>query len=372
MSALAAATGSINLGQGFPDTDGPEELIEAASPPSARAATSTRRATASPSCARPSPTTSARFYGLDVRPRHRGPGHRRAPPRRSPPRCWRCASRATRSSSSSRTTTRTPPRARWPAPSPGRAPAPARLARSTRTSCAAAVTPRTKLVLLNSPHNPTGKVFSPRGAGSRSPPCASSTTPGVTDEVYEHLVFDGDARPARHAARHGGAHADHLVGGKTFSVTGWKVGWVSGPAPLVGRGARGQAVPHLHQRRAVPARHRARPAVPARRHGPRSPPTLAGEAGPALRRARGARVRRCFRPAATYFATTDIAPVAPGRAPTSSAWRCPSGAVSWPSRARSSTTRPIPRPAGRWCAGPSASGRTSWTDALARLASWGV
>ena len=67
----------------------------------------------------------------------------------------------------------------------------------------AAVTPRTKLILLNTPHNPTGKVFdADELADDRRRSPSSTTCIVVTDEVYEHLVFPGaDARPDRHAAR---------------------------------------------------------------------------------------------------------------------------------------------------------------------------
>ena len=99
----------------------------------------------------------------------------------------------------------------------------------------AAVTPRTRLLLLNTPHNPTGKVFTADGARGRWPSCAVEHDLLVlTDEVYEHLVFDG----AEHVslATLPGMRERTLVvssGGKTFNITGWKIGWICGPAPLV-------------------------------------------------------------------------------------------------------------------------------------------
>ena len=86
------------------------------------------------------------------------------------------------------------------------------------------------LMLLNSPHNPTGKVFSARRARGDRPLCVEHDLVAVTDEVYEHLVFEGEHIPL---ATLPGMRERTLTissGGKTFSFTGWKVGWVCGPA----------------------------------------------------------------------------------------------------------------------------------------------
>ncbi len=72
----------------------------------------------------------------------------------------------------------------------------------------AAVTPRTRFVLLNSPHNPTGTVLTPDELGAVAALAIEHDLVVVTDEVYEHLVFDGGARADLHAAGHGRAHAD--------------------------------------------------------------------------------------------------------------------------------------------------------------------
>ncbi|MGH9005691.1 MAG: aminotransferase class I/II-fold pyridoxal phosphate-dependent enzyme, partial [Acidimicrobiia bacterium] len=97
----------------------------------------------------------------------------------------------------------------------------------------AAVTARTRLVLLNSPHNPTGKVFSREELELVAGVCREHDLIAVTDEVYEHLVFEGRHVPL--ATRPGMAERTLTVSshGKTFSFTGWKIGWVTGPAPLV-------------------------------------------------------------------------------------------------------------------------------------------
>jgi N-succinyldiaminopimelate aminotransferase len=98
----------------------------------------------------------------------------------------------------------------------------------------AAVTPRTRLLLLNSPHNPTGKVFSREELELVAAVCREHDLVAVADEVYEHLVFDGEHVPL--AALPGMAERTLTVSslGKTFSVTGWKVGWACGPPALVG------------------------------------------------------------------------------------------------------------------------------------------
>jgi N-succinyldiaminopimelate aminotransferase len=98
----------------------------------------------------------------------------------------------------------------------------------------AAVTPRTKLILLNTPHNPTGKVFTPDEMRSIAELAIEHDLIVVTDEVYEHLVFTGATHVAM-ATLPGMADRTLTIssGGKTFNTTGWKIGWATGAAPLV-------------------------------------------------------------------------------------------------------------------------------------------
>ncbi len=97
----------------------------------------------------------------------------------------------------------------------------------------ATVTPRTRLLLLNTPHNPTGRVLDDDELAVVAEVCRDNDVVAVTDEVYEHLWFDGAEH--RSLATLPGMRERTVVvssGGKTFSVTGWKVGWVCAPAPL--------------------------------------------------------------------------------------------------------------------------------------------
>ena len=98
----------------------------------------------------------------------------------------------------------------------------------------AAFTPNTKLMLLNSPHNPTGKVFSRAELEIIARLCIENDVIAVTDEVYEHLVFD-DAEHIPLATLPQMAERTITISsaGKIFSFTGWKIGWACGPAELV-------------------------------------------------------------------------------------------------------------------------------------------
>lgn len=98
----------------------------------------------------------------------------------------------------------------------------------------AAVTPRTRLLLLNSPHNPTGTVFTAAELDVVADVCRSHDLIAVTDEVYEHLTFDA-ATHIPLATLPGMRERTVSVSsaGKSFSATGWKIGWVCAPAALV-------------------------------------------------------------------------------------------------------------------------------------------
>jgi Aspartate/tyrosine/aromatic aminotransferase len=98
----------------------------------------------------------------------------------------------------------------------------------------AAVGPRTRAILVNSPHNPTGTVFTRDELGVIADLCREHDLIAITDEVYEHLTFDGvEHHPL--ATWPGMRDRTVMIGsaGKMFSVTGWKTGWVCAPYALV-------------------------------------------------------------------------------------------------------------------------------------------
>jgi len=101
------------------------------------------------------------------------------------------------------------------------------------SAVAAAITPRTRLLMINSPHNPTGSIMTADDIAALAAIVRRSDIYIVSDEVYEHIIFDG----ARHESlsRHPELAARSFVAGsfgKTFHVTGWKVGYVVAPAAL--------------------------------------------------------------------------------------------------------------------------------------------
>lgn len=104
-----------------------------------------------------------------------------------------------------------------------------------RTALEALFTPRTRLILLNTPHNPTGKVFAAAELETIAALCRERDVIAVTDEVYEHIVFDG-ARHRPLATLPGMEDRTITISslGKTFSVTGWKVGWAAASPELAG------------------------------------------------------------------------------------------------------------------------------------------
>jgi len=233
MSALAASTGAINLGQGFPDTDGPQQMLDAA-----KAAIDSGRNQYPPGPGVPElleaiATHQRRFYGI----------------RLDPAREVLVTAGATEAIASvvlalcepgDEVVTFEPYYDSYAAT--------IALAGATRRTSVlrfpdfavdeatlrAAFSARTRLVLLNSPHNPTGKVFTRAELDLVCDLAREHDAWVVTDEVYEHLVFDGRAHiPV--ATLPGMAERTLTIssGGKTFSATGWKVGWVCGPAEAV-------------------------------------------------------------------------------------------------------------------------------------------
>lgn len=98
---------------------------------------------------------------------------------------------------------------------------------------AAAITPKTRLILINTPHNPTGTVWRAEGMRKLEEIVRGTNVLILSDEVYEHMVYDG--QPHESVARYPELAARSFIVssfGKTFHVTGWKIGYVAAPAPL--------------------------------------------------------------------------------------------------------------------------------------------
>ncbi|WP_326807960.1 MULTISPECIES: pyridoxal phosphate-dependent aminotransferase [unclassified Streptomyces] len=170
-----------------------------------------------------------------------------------------------------------------------------------------AVTDRTRLILLNTPHNPTGTVLSRAELAAVAELCVERDLLAVTDEVYEHLVFDGEHLPLASFPGMRERTVTISSSGKTFSFTGWKVGWVTGTPALVT--AVRSAKQYLTYVSAGPFQYAVAEALAlpddyytALREDLRAKRDLLAEG----LRAAGFGV---FRPAGTYFITTDIRPL---------------------------------------------------------------
>jgi N-succinyldiaminopimelate aminotransferase len=169
------------------------------------------------------------------------------------------------------------------------------------------VTERTRVLLLNTPHNPTGRVLDRAELDQIARVCVERDLVAISDEVYEHLVFDGEHIPL--ATLPGMAERTLTVSslGKTFSVTGWKTGWACGAAELVAavRGAK----QFMTFAGGTPFQHAAASALAlAEEHGARLAAELRAKRDrlcEGLERA-GAEV---LRPAGTYFANADVRPL---------------------------------------------------------------
>ncbi|HEY0001360.1 MAG TPA: pyridoxal phosphate-dependent aminotransferase [Actinoplanes sp.] len=238
MSALAARTGAINLGQGFPDTDGPPEMLAAAAEALRGGANQYPPLAGIPALRAAITAHEQRFWGLTRDPDSEvvvtagateavaaailglcEPGDEVV--------CFEPYYDSYAASIALAGAVRRPVTLR---PGPG-----GRYA-FDEGELRAAFGPRTRLVLLNSPHNPTGKVFTGAELGLIAALCQEHDSWAVTDEVYEHLVFTDAAEPHVPLAGLPGMRDRTLrisSAGKTFSCTGWKVGWATGPAPLV-------------------------------------------------------------------------------------------------------------------------------------------
>lgn len=233
MSALAARTGAINLGQGFPDEDGPAAVLDEARAAIARGENQYPPGRGIPDLRAAIAEHQARFYGLRV----------------DPDREVLVTAGATEALAATILALIDDPAdevvvfepfydayaacvalagarlvtvpLRWPDFQPD------------LDELRAAVTDRTRLILVNDPHNPTGAVLSADARAEIVRLAERHDAVIVTDEVYEHLVFDGPHTPLATLPGAGARTLTISSAGKTFATTGWKIGWVTGPAALV-------------------------------------------------------------------------------------------------------------------------------------------
>ncbi|MEV8565976.1 pyridoxal phosphate-dependent aminotransferase [Streptomyces sp. NPDC051322] len=309
MSALAARTGAINLGQGFPDTDGPDEVREAA----VRALRDGRGNQYPPGPGVAELRTAVaehqqRWYGLTSDPDTEvlvtagateaiaaallalvEPGDEviaLEPYYDSYAACIAMAGG-----------TRVPVTLR---PRDGGF-------HLDLDELRDAITDRTRLILLNTPHNPTGKVLTRDELATVAALAVERDLLVVTDEVYEHLVFDGEHIPLASFPGMRERTVSISSAGKTFSFTGWKVGWLTASPELVA--AVRSAKQFLTYVSAGPFQYAVAEAL-------RLPDSFFTELRDELRAKRdiladglSAAGFEVFRPQGTYFITTDIAPL---------------------------------------------------------------
>ena len=232
MSALAAQHGSINLGQGFPDTDGPEDVLQAAADALRDGRNQYPPMTGVPELRQAVAAANRRFYGLEIDPDSEVV----------------VTSGATEAITASLMALIDPgdevvlfeplydtylPVVRLLGATP-------RLVRLNppkwelkRAELAAAFGPKTKAILLNTPMNPAGKVFTNAELAFIAELLQKHDAYAVCDEVYEHLTFDG-WRHIPLMTLPGMRERCLRIGsaGKTFSLTGWKIGYISAPKAL--------------------------------------------------------------------------------------------------------------------------------------------
>lgn len=233
MSQLATDHNAINLGQGFPDQDGPRDILEKAAEAMLNGPNQYPPMMGMPELRQAVAEANKRFYGLDVD--------------------WRTQVMATSGATEALAdcllglinpgdeVVLIEPLYDSYLPMVQRAGGIARLVRIEpphwelpRAALEAAFSDKTKLILLNSPHNPAGKVFTADELAFIAGLVERYDAYAVCDEVYEHLLFDG-RRHIPLMTLPGMADRCLRIGsaGKTFSVTGWKIGYITGGADLL-------------------------------------------------------------------------------------------------------------------------------------------
>jgi N-succinyldiaminopimelate aminotransferase len=232
MSALAVTTGAINLGQGFPDEDGPTEVLEAAQRAISEGVNQYPPGIGMPVLRNAIAAHQKRFYGLAV----------------DPDREVLVTAGATEALAATiLALTEEGDELVTLEPFYDSYAAIAGLARVRHVTVPlrgeefqpdhdelrAAVTDRTRIILVNDPHNPTGSILSRETLELVVELAHEHDALIVTDEVYEHLVFGDEHVPIATLPGARERTVSISSGGKTFSTTGWKIGWITAPAALI-------------------------------------------------------------------------------------------------------------------------------------------
>jgi N-succinyldiaminopimelate aminotransferase len=237
MTALAASTGAVNLGQGFPDTDGPPAMLARAAAAMTEGVNQYPPGPGMPGLRQAVAGQRARDYGLDYDPDTEVLVTVGATEAVSATILALCEAGdevvvlepyydvyAAAIALANAVRVAVPLR---PEPDGGRF-------ALDPDALRAAITPRTRLLLINSPHNPTGTVLTVAELETIAAICRDHDLVAVTDEVYEHLTFDA-TRHIPLATLPGMRERTVSISsaGKTFSVTGWKIGWICAPAHFI-------------------------------------------------------------------------------------------------------------------------------------------
>ena len=231
MSALAAATGAVNLGQGFPDTDGPREVAEVAAAAVLDGPNQYPPLPGQPGLRAAVAEHQLRFYGIEWDPDTEVLITAGATEAIAGAMFGLCDHDDEvivfePSYDSYSATIGMAGAVKRPVllDAPGY--------ELDRAAFAAAISDRSRVILLNTPHNPTGKVFTREELQFIADTAIAHDLVVVADEVYEHMVFDGEHVPI--STLPGMRERTISIGsaGKSFSFTGWKVGWLTAPAEL--------------------------------------------------------------------------------------------------------------------------------------------
>lgn len=225
MSALAARHDAVNLGQGFPDADGPREVLDAAIAAIDAGHNQYAPGVGVPALRHAVADHQSRFWGLDLDPDDE---------------VTACAGATEGMAAAILALCEPGDEVVLFEPWYDAYRADVAMAGGTHRSVGlrapdfaldvdelrAAVTDRTRLLVLNSPHNPTGKVFDEDELAAIAQVCVDHDLVALTDEPYEHLVYEGAHRPLATMPGMRDRTVTISSAAKTFAVTGWKVGWI--------------------------------------------------------------------------------------------------------------------------------------------------